>query len=92
MSDNPPLADLRKDYQQGTLDEQETASEPLLQFQTWLADALQRGIPEPNAMTLATGGGQGRPSPRPGGCGPGRGVPFPVPGLSAGHSRPGRFP
>lgn len=65
MSDNTPLADLRKDYQQGTLDELETASEPLLQFQTWLADALQRGIPEPNAMTLATVGENGRPSTRP---------------------------
>ncbi|MFZ4539851.1 pyridoxamine 5'-phosphate oxidase [Propionivibrio sp.] len=65
MIDNTPLSDLRKSYEQGTLDEHETASEPLLQFQSWLAEALKRGIPEPNAMTLATVGESGRPSSRP---------------------------
>jgi pyridoxamine 5'-phosphate oxidase len=65
MSENTPLSDLRKSYEQDTLDEHETASEPLLQFQTWLSEALRRGIPEPNAMTLATVGQNGRPSSRP---------------------------
>lgn len=59
------LADLRKSYEQGALEEHEVASEPLLQFRSWFEDALARGIPEPNAMTLATVGPDGRPSTRP---------------------------
>ena len=65
MNENTPLSDLRKSYEQDTLDEHETASEPLLQFQTWLAEALKQGIPEPNSMTVATVGKNGRPSSRP---------------------------
>ena len=65
MNENTPLSDLRKSYEQDTLDVHETASEPLLQFQAWLTEALKRGIPEPNAMTVATVGENGRPSSRP---------------------------
>ncbi|MFT3848961.1 MAG: pyridoxamine 5'-phosphate oxidase [Propionivibrio sp.] len=60
-----PLSDLRKSYEQGSLDEQQVAGEPLRQFQDWLAEALRIGIHEPNAMTLATVGANGRPSSRP---------------------------
>lgn len=65
MNKDTPLADLRKNYERGALEEHESASEPLKQFETWLAEALTRGIPEPNAMTLATVGDDGRPSTRP---------------------------
>ncbi len=65
MNKDTPLADLRKNYEHGALEEHESASEPLKQFETWLAEALTRGIPEPNAMTLATVGDDGRPSTRP---------------------------
>ena len=65
MKKDTPLADLRKSYEQGALEEHESASEPLKQFESWLADALTRGIPEPNAMTVATVGVDGRPSTRP---------------------------
>ena len=65
MSHPPPLADQRKSYERGALDEHDAASEPLLQFQKWLAEALAEKIPEPNAMTLATVSPQGRPSSRP---------------------------
>lgn len=61
----PPLSDLRKSYEQGTLEEDQLAGTPLLQFQTWLAEALRRELPEPNAMTAATVGADGRPSCRP---------------------------
>ena len=64
MKKDTPLADLRKSYEQGALEEHESASEPLKQFESWLADALTRGIPEPNAMTVATVGADGRPSTR----------------------------
>jgi len=63
MSD-PSLADLRKDYTQGEFDEQQALSEPFDQFRQWLDQALAARLPEPNAMTLATVGADGRPSTR----------------------------
>jgi pyridoxamine 5'-phosphate oxidase len=58
------LADLRKSYERDELDENASASEPLAQFQQWLRQAMDAKIPEPNAMTLATVGSDGRPSTR----------------------------
>ncbi len=65
MSTNTSLPDLRKSYEQGTLEEHESANEPMHQFAGWLAQALERGLPEPNAMTVATVSEDGRPSTRP---------------------------
>ena len=65
MSEPGPLSDLRKSYELGTLEDEEAAREPLLQFRAWFEDALAHGVPEPNAMTLSTVGGDGRPSSRP---------------------------
>ena len=64
MTTSPNLADLRKSYEAGALDENASAAEPLLQFETWLQQAIQAQLPEPNAMTLATVGSSGRPSTR----------------------------
>jgi pyridoxamine 5'-phosphate oxidase len=58
------LADLRKSYERDALDEDASAAEPLKQFDTWLQQALDAQVPEPNAMTLATVGTDGRPSTR----------------------------
>lgn len=58
------LADLRKSYERATFDETEAAEAPLAQFQTWLQQAIDGGVPEPTAMTLATVGPEGRPSTR----------------------------
>ena len=58
------LKDLRKSYERGTLDETEAGSAPAALFQRWLADAVAAKVPEPNAMTLATVGADGRPSTR----------------------------
>ena len=58
------LSDLRKSYERGELDEQASEADPLVQFQTWLQQALDARVPEPNAMTLATVGEDGRPSTR----------------------------
>jgi pyridoxamine 5'-phosphate oxidase len=56
---------LRKSYEQGVLLESDVAAEPFAQFQAWLDAALARSdVPEPNAMTLATVGGDLRPSTR----------------------------
>ncbi len=40
------------------------ADDPLRQFETWLEQAIKAQLPEPNAMTLATVGADGRPSTR----------------------------
>lgn len=58
------LSNLRTDYNVGELNEADLANDPLLQFQRWFDDALEAGLPEPNAMTLATVGKDGRPSAR----------------------------
>lgn len=58
------LSALRKSYERGELDEQASDPDPLAQFQHWLQQALQARLPEPNAMTLATVGADGRPSTR----------------------------
>ncbi len=59
-----PIADLRKSYEAGELEEREAANEPLRQFDLWFQQALSGGVAEPNAMTLATVGADGRPSTR----------------------------
>jgi len=58
------IADLRKSYERDELDETASAADPLDQFRTWLDQALKAQLPEPNAMTLATVGEDGRPSTR----------------------------
>ncbi len=58
------LAGLRKSYERAALDEQASAADPLRQFRDWLDQALKAELPEPNAMTLATVGADGRPSTR----------------------------
>ena len=58
------LADLRKSYERAELDESASDADPLRQFQLWLQQALDAQLPEPNAMTLATVGPDGRPSTR----------------------------
>lgn len=58
------LSDLRKSYERDELDEQGAVDQPLTQFRQWMQEALDARIPEPNAMTLATVGADGRPSTR----------------------------
>ena len=58
------LADLRRDYSQATLSEQDTNPDPFAQFARWFDEALKAEMPEPNAMSVATVGANGRPSSR----------------------------
>ena len=58
------IADLRKSYERAELDETASRGEPIEQFRQWFDEALAAQVPEPNAMTLATVGPQGRPSTR----------------------------
>ena len=55
LSDNPKLAGL---------DEKLIDRDPIKQFQTWLADAVEAKLPLPEAMTLATATPDGKPSAR----------------------------
>ncbi len=65
MSDTPQnIADLRKSYERAELNEEACPADPLQQFDQWLKEAIASKIPEPNAMTLATVAGNGRPSTR----------------------------
>lgn len=58
------LADRRREYALAALDEGTVAGDPIEQFRRWFADAEAAEVPEPDAMTLATADGSGRPSAR----------------------------
>ena len=58
------IAQLRKSYERAALDESASHADPLQQFAAWMAEAVSAQLPEPNAMTLATVGADGRPSTR----------------------------
>ena len=58
------LEDLREDYNRDQLTMEDTDSDPLVQFQRWFSVAQQSTVKEPNAMTLATVGADGRPKAR----------------------------
>lgn len=65
MSQRDEIENARVSYEQDALDEASLASDPITQFQSWLAEAFAAGsVVEPNAMTLATVGEDGRPSAR----------------------------
>jgi len=61
---NPKVADLRKDYRKASLDEQDIAQDPFVQFDTWWQEALNAGVDEANAMTLSTVSKDGFPTSR----------------------------
>jgi pyridoxamine 5'-phosphate oxidase len=58
------LADLREELKNRELLEVHAAPQPIAQFKLWLYEACSAGLAEPNSMTLATVGGDGRPSAR----------------------------
>jgi pyridoxamine 5'-phosphate oxidase len=58
------VAHLRKDYGQASLDENEVAPDPIVQFTRWFEEALKAEVNEPNAMSVATVDQEGRPTSR----------------------------
>jgi pyridoxamine 5'-phosphate oxidase len=58
------IAELRKDYRLRSLDENDVAANPFEQFTRWWDEAVNSGIEEVNAMTLATATTEGIPSAR----------------------------
>ncbi len=59
-----PVADLRKEYTQATLDITTVVSSPVVQFEKWFQESVESGLHEPNAMCLSTVSKSGRPSSR----------------------------
>ena len=59
------LHNLRKDYKQDTLSKSQVDENPIVQFGTWMNEAISSTLViEPNAMTLITSTPDGKPSAR----------------------------
>lgn len=58
------IEEMRESYELGSLSEDDLAATWLEQFEAWFEAALTAGIHEPNAMVLATAGGDGAPGAR----------------------------
>ncbi len=62
--ESPDLARMRETYAREGLDEAAAGSDPLSLFARWFDDAVAAGLPEPNAMALASATADGLPSVR----------------------------
>lgn len=64
MAEDLEVADLRREYDRAGLDASALDRDPVQQFCAWLAEAVEAGVDEPNAMTLSTADADGAPSAR----------------------------
>jgi len=55
---------IRREYLQGGLHRRNLLDDPIAQFKRWLQQAIESGINDPTAMTVATVGPDGQPSQR----------------------------
>jgi len=62
--DQVDIANLRKNYTSGGLVEDDLLYDPVEFFKTWLNQAIDSEVPEPNAMSLATVSESGKPENR----------------------------
>ena len=58
------LSNFREEYLKASLHRADLAATPLQQFDTWFKQALETGLEEPNAMSVATATPMGAPSLR----------------------------
>jgi pyridoxamine 5'-phosphate oxidase len=58
------LEDLRREYTQGGLHRKDLKDSPLDQFNLWLQQAIDAGLSDPTAMSVATVDSHGQPSQR----------------------------
>jgi len=58
------LQKLREDYSKHSLDESDVNSDPIIQFESWMKEAMNAEVPEPNAMTLSTVDANNKPHSR----------------------------
>ena len=63
-SPNHDLADLRRDYKRGALDETSVQADPVDQFAAWFDEVQAADLTEPNAVIVATASPDGNPSVR----------------------------
>ena len=64
MSKTTDLASIRDDYGAVGLFEAEMMEDPFRQFKFWMEEAIEAGVDQANAMTLATVSADGMPSAR----------------------------
>ena len=64
MAKSSTIAGLRDDYDEAGLTRKNLLADPFKQFDKWMSEAIQAGIDQPNAMTLATASPDGVPSAR----------------------------
>jgi pyridoxamine 5'-phosphate oxidase len=58
------LEDVRREYLRGGLKREDLAENPITQFEAWLKQAIDAGLQDPTAMTVATVNAEGQPSQR----------------------------
>jgi len=58
------LEDLRREYTKGGLHRKDLADSPFDQFNRWLQQAIDAGLSDPTAMSVATVDSEGQPSQR----------------------------
>lgn len=58
------LEHFRQEYTQGGLDRSDLNDDPMVQFKAWMEQTIATGMPDPNAMTVATVDETGQPSQR----------------------------
>lgn len=58
------LEDVRREYLRGGLKREDLAENPITQFEAWLKQAIDAGLQDPTAMTVATVNADGQPSQR----------------------------
>ena len=58
------FSDLRREYRHVALLEQDVSANPIEQFKDWFGQAVEYGVPIPNAMALATATRDGKPTVR----------------------------
>lgn len=58
------IAGITREHSDDGLELADLRADPFEQFELWMSEAIEAGLPTPNAMTLATVGADGRPSAR----------------------------
>lgn len=58
------IAEIRRQYKLDKLEREHLEDSPLIQFEKWLKQTIDAGIPDPTAMTVATVDKDGQPSQR----------------------------
>ena len=61
---NMDISAFRNEYLKDTLHRKDLSPNPMDQFEKWFKQTVDAGVPEPNAISLATTDAQGRPSLR----------------------------